>query len=68
MAASSAESGDAQKAQLDAMRALVGECVICFEQYEEDGENEPHLLSCGHSFCLKCIRGLVREEGKRHIV
>jgi len=48
--------------------SLAGECVICFEPFEENGDNEPHLLSCGHTFCLKCIRDLVREEGGRHVV
>ena len=65
---SSEESSGVPPASMDAARALIGECVICFEPFEEDGENEPHLLSCGHTFCLKCIRGLVHEEGGRHIV
>jgi len=52
----------------DAALSLVGECVICFEPFTETGDNEPHLLSCGHTFCLKCIRDLVREENGRHSV
>ena len=41
---------------------IAGECMICFEPFTDEGENEPRLLSCGHTFCLKCMRGLVRTE------
>ncbi|KPP57094.1 Tripartite motif-containing protein 65-like [Scleropages formosus] len=30
-------------------------CTVCLEIYRE-----PHLLPCGHSFCLQCVRDLWR--------
>ena len=31
------------------------ECPICFEPYQESGEKEPRVLSCGHTFCRNCL-------------
>jgi len=34
------------------------ECAMCLSQYEEKGDLEPRQMSCGHSFCLGCVRSL----------
>ena len=31
-------------------------CSICYNPYTTEGENEPKLLLCGHTFCGKCIQ------------
>ena len=35
------------------------ECSICFEGYN-DKDKSPRLLSCGHSFCSRCLERLLR--------
>ena len=35
------------------------ECSICFEGYN-DREKCPRMLSCGHSFCSRCLKRLLR--------
>ena len=35
------------------------ECGICYEQYDHS-IRKPHLLSsCGHTYCLSCLKRLV---------
>lgn len=34
------------------------ECSVCFEPYTAGGERDPHILSCGHTFCLSCLKQL----------
>ena len=35
------------------------ECSICFERFN-DKEKCPRMLSCGHSFCSRCLERLLR--------
>ena len=35
------------------------ECSICYEHYNEQSKC-PRLLSCGHSFCSRCLERLLR--------
>ena len=34
------------------------ECAVCLEQY-----TEPKVLPCLHSFCKRCLQGLLTEKG-----
>ncbi len=34
------------------------ECAVCLEQYKE-----PKVLPCLHSFCKKCLEGLLTKQG-----
>ena len=34
------------------------ECAVCLEQY-----TEPKVLPCLHSFCKRCLHGLLTREG-----
>lgn len=34
------------------------ECMLCLEPFLDSGLHVPHLLPCGHTFCLGCIRSL----------
>uniref|UniRef100_A0A1I7UUJ5 RING-type domain-containing protein n=1 Tax=Caenorhabditis tropicalis TaxID=1561998 RepID=A0A1I7UUJ5_9PELO len=33
-------------------------CNICFEEYSEHLEKSPRVLSCGHTFCLSCLKSI----------
>ena len=35
-------------------------CAICFDHYED-----PRILPCAHTFCLKCIRKVVADNHGR---
>jgi hypothetical protein len=36
------------------------ECKVCMEQFQiSNSAYTPHMLPCGHSFCLRCLQGLV---------
>ena len=37
-------------------------CAVCFEAYEETGENIPRLLPCGHSLCNGCVKRLLQRQ------
>ena len=37
-------------------------CPVCFEPYEETGENVPRLLPCAHSLCHACVNGLLQRQ------
>ena len=39
-------------------------CNICFENFEQDTENEPKIMECGDTFCLKCIQFIKKEKEK----
>ena len=39
-------------------------CNICFENFEKDSENEPKIMECGDTFCLKCIECIKKEKEK----
>ena len=34
------------------------ECTVCLEQYKE-----PKVLPCLHSYCKKCLEGLLTKQG-----
>ena len=37
-------------------------CTVCFEAYEETGENLPRLLPCAHSLCNGCVKRLLQRQ------
>ena len=40
-------------------------CNICFEKFGEGGDKSPRILtSCGHSYCLKCVRDICRGRNQ----
>ena len=40
-------------------------CNICFEKFAEAGDKSPRILtSCGHTYCLKCIRDVCRGRNQ----
>ena len=51
--------GKGSTAHEDALDALGHEltCAICTDPYEN-----PHLLPCGHKFCLDCVLGAFRQR------
>ncbi|XP_033894270.1 RING finger protein 223 [Acipenser ruthenus] len=38
------------------------ECGVCYLPYSRCGR-EPHLLHCGHTFCMACLDCVARERG-----
>ena len=42
------------------------ECGVCNEFFVE-GEREPHMLHCGHSFCMTCLQQLEVPKGGRRL-
>ena len=41
---------------------LLLSCVVCLEEFEEDGDKIPRLLPCTHTLCQNCIKQLIRYE------
>ena len=41
---------------------LLLSCVVCLEEFEEDGDKTPRLLPCTHTLCETCIKQLIRNE------
>ena len=39
-------------------------CSICYENFEQDTDNEPKIMECGDTFCLKCIQSIKKEKEK----
>ena len=37
-------------------------CVVCFEEYQEIGDQVPKLLPCTHTACESCIKDLIRNK------
>ena len=37
-------------------------CPVCFEDFEEDGDNVPRLLPCSHSLCHTCVGQMIRNN------
>ena len=37
-------------------------CVICLENYTEDGAHVPKILPCSHTTCESCIKDLLRNQ------
>ena len=38
------------------------ECGLCLEDFKDEPERIPKIMKCGHSFCVKCINSLIRDE------
>lgn len=34
------------------------ECPVCWESFTVEGDNEPKVLVCGHTFCGRCLQDL----------
>ena len=45
------------------------ECSICLEEYGDNdkSENAPKVLSCGHTFCCKCIKKKMEKDNNQII-
>ena len=41
---------------------LLLSCVVCLEDFEEDGDKTPRLLPCTHTLCENCIKQLIRNQ------
>ena len=39
-------------------------CTICFDNYEDNTDNAPKIMSCGDTFCFKCLKQIKREKEK----
>ena len=37
-------------------------CVVCLEEFEEDGDHIPRLLPCTHTLCEACVKQLIRDN------
>ena len=37
-------------------------CVVCLEEFEEDGDHIPRLLPCTHTLCEICLKQLIRSN------
>lgn len=37
-------------------------CKICFDPYSHTDERRPHVIQCGHSLCMKCIKELFKNQ------
>ena len=44
-------------------------CDICLEEYGDNDRSEkaPKILSCGHTFCSKCIQATMRKNNNQII-
>lgn len=40
------------------------QCGICLDNYTEIGERAPYNLSCGHTFCYRCLQSLFQQSRK----
>jgi len=40
------------------------QCLLCKEDFQSQGDVSPYGLSCGHTFCRRDIRAIVREQEK----
>ena len=40
------------------------ECSICLEEFGDNDKSEkaPKVLSCGHTFCCKCIKQKMKKD------
>ena len=42
----------------------MSECGICRNEYKEGSENEPKVLKCGDTLCVKCIKKIRADNNK----
>ena len=47
--------------QQDSLQHILS-CVVCFEEFEEDGIHIPRLLPCTHTLCETCVKQLIRNQ------
>ena len=45
----------------DSLQHLLS-CVVCLEEFEEDGDYIPRLLPCTHTLCEICVKQLIRNN------
>ena len=45
----------------DSLQHLLS-CVVCLEEFEEDGDHIPRLLPCTHTLCEICVKQLIRNN------
>lgn len=38
-------------------------CSVCLEDFTNSGDNVPRLLPCTHTYCEKCIKDLLQQDG-----
>ena len=44
-------------------------CSICLEEFANNSKSEkaPKVLSCGHTFCCKCIKQKMKKDNNQII-
>ena len=45
----------------DSLQHLLS-CVVCLEDFEENGDHIPRLLPCTHTLCQICVKQLIRNN------
>ena len=38
------------------------ECSQCFQEFKDDPDHTPKIMSCGDSFCVKCLNSLIKDD------
>lgn len=38
------------------------QCPVCYENYDNDTDNKPKQIGCGHHLCKKCLKYIVETE------
>ena len=44
------------------------DCLVCFEEFSEDGPKTPGVLHCGHTFCEECLRKMGKADSSDYVV
>ena len=47
--------------QQDSLQLLLS-CIVCLEEFEQNGDHIPRLLPCTHTVCENCIKQLIRDN------
>ena len=39
-------------------------CSVCYENFEDNIDHEPKIMTCGDTFCFKCLKKIKKEKEK----